>query len=338
MIPITLSSDRISVDIDPGRGADILQITHTATGVGILASTPWRTRADSIRDGAMAPSSVDPTARWLEQYRGGWQTLCPSAGPPRRVGEVEVGFHGEASVAAWTVEAAAPDRARLSLELFSVPVRIDREIRVHEDSVTQSDVLTNLGGEPIVIDYVSHPAFGGAFLDGVRRVETGAGSFTTDPDEAAASPEEAASASSAALEDLRRMPPPGEPARAFGWLSDFETGWYSLRNDDLGLEVRVEWDARTLPHAWFWQELNASAGHPWFRRARIMAIEPSSTTTSGPGRAASLTLRPSAATPIAITLELSSPTARRTPTKRGLDNAADAPGRAWIGTPRRPCR
>src|SRR5689334_10996512 len=127
--PLTLRSDRIQIDVDPGRGADILQITDLASGVGILASTPWRARADSIRDGRMAPSSIEPTDRWLEQYRGGWQTLCPNAGPPRRIADTEVGFHGEASVSAWRIEARDDASARLSLELFSVPVRIERELR-----------------------------------------------------------------------------------------------------------------------------------------------------------------------------------------------------------------
>lgn len=312
MIPLTLSNELIRVDVDPGRGADILQITDAATGVGVLASTPWRARADSIRDGAMAPTAVDATSRWLEQYRGGWQTLCPSAGPPRKIGGVETGFHGEASVSAWSVESAGAEHARLSLDLFSVPVRIERDIRVRGSTFVQSDVLTNDGDEPVVIDYVSHPAFGGAFLDGECHVDTGAGSFTTDPDERRSSAEAARRPASTDVRELRRIPPPGERARTFGWLSGFEAGWYAITNDDLGLAVRVEWDAQTLPHAWFWQELNGSAGHPWFGRARIMAIEPSSTTTSGPGRAASLTLAPHAPTRITITLGLSTTAARGT--------------------------
>lgn len=305
MTPLTLANEQLHVDIDPGRGADILQITDAATGVGILASTPWRSRADSIRDGAMAPTAVDSTSRWLEQYRGGWQTLCPSAGPPRTVDGVQTGFHGEASVSAWNVEAADGDRARLSLDLFSLPVRIEREVRVEGSSFVQSDVLTNLGDRPIVIDYVSHPAFGGAFLDGNCRVDTDATSFTADPDEHRSSAGSSREPMRTDGRELRRVPPPGESARTFGWLSGFDAGWYTITNDDLGLAVRVEWDARVLPHAWFWQELNGSAGHPWFGRARIMAIEPSSTTTSGPERAASLTLEPSVPLPIAITLRLS---------------------------------
>jgi hypothetical protein len=306
MTPLSLSSQRIRVDVDPGHGADILQITDIDSGVGILASTPWRARADSIRDRRMAPSAIDPTDRWLEAYRGGWQTLCPNAGPPRHVGTTKVGFHGEASVSAWQVDESDDASARLSLELFSVPVRIDRELRLDGSSLVQTDVLTNLGDDRIDIDYVSHPAFGGAFLDGDCVVDTDARSFTPDPGSAlpprADDPHDPAGGG---VSDLRVVPPPGESAFRFGWLSGFDTGWYSITNVDLALAVRVEWDARILPHAWWWQELNGSAGHPWFRRARIMAIEPASTTTAGPGRSETLTLDPSVATRIEITLRLS---------------------------------
>lgn len=303
--PLTLGNGQIRVDIDPGHGADVLQVTDVASGVGVLAATPWRARADSIRDHHMAPSAIDPADRWLEQYRGGWQTLCPNAGPSRRVGGVEVGFHGEASVSAWLVEAADDAGARLSIDLFSVPVRIEREVLVVGTSLVQTDTLINLSDLEVDLDYVSHPAFGGVFLDGRCRVKTDAATFTLDPDESgehtAAWP---SSPTADGAPDLRAVPSPGESSRTFGWLSDFDEGWYSITNADLGLAVRVEWDARTLPHAWWWQELNASADHPWFRRARIMAIEPASTTTSGPGRGSTLRLGPRAATEIAITLRL----------------------------------
>ncbi|GAA3641291.1 hypothetical protein GCM10022200_26340 [Microbacterium awajiense] len=311
MTPLTLSSRLLRVDLDPGRGADILQITDAGSGAGILASTPWRARADIIRNRVMAPSAVDPTDRWLEQYRGGWQTLCPNAGPPRKLGATEVGFHGEASVSAWQVKASDDSSARLSLDLFSVPVRIERELRVEGATLVQSDVLTNLSGDGIDIDYVSHPAFGGALLDGACRVDTDARSFTLDPDEHnLPSSEWPHTPEADDASDLRVVPLPGESVRRFGWLSDFEAGWYSITNLDRALAVNVEWDARILPHAWWWQELNGSRGHPWFQRARIMAIEPASTATSGAGRSATLALGPSASTQIAITLSLATTAGR----------------------------
>lgn len=287
---ITLTDGTLRVDIDPGRGADILQIVDLASGMPLLASTPWRSRADAIRAGAMQPTAIDPTQRWMEQYRGGWQTLCPNAGAPRDLEGALVGFHGEASVAAWEIVAQTASTAMLRIELFSVPVTIDRELLVRDSTLQIRDVLTNSSARDVTIDYVSHPAFGGDFLDGECLVTTGAARFDSDPD------------SGVAPLDLRRVPAPPDAAWSFGWLSDFSTGWASIVNPQAGLGVRLDWDARILPFAWWWQELNASEGPPWFRRARIMAIEPASTVTSGDARAHSLTIPAGAQVLIPISL------------------------------------
>jgi len=34
------------------------------------------------------------------------------------------------------------------------------------------------------------------------------------------------------------------------------------------------WPKEIFPYAWFWQELCASSGHPWYRGVYVMAIEP----------------------------------------------------------------
>ena len=41
------------------------------------------------------------------------------------------------------------------------------------------------------------------------------------------------------------------------------------------------WPLATFPHAWFWQEMHASPGFPWYKGVYVMAIEPG---TSYPGQ------------------------------------------------------
>nr|WP_234659520.1 hypothetical protein [Agromyces marinus] len=278
------------------------------TAVGLLASSPWRGRADRIRSGAMRPSAIDPVGRWMEQYRGGWQTLCPNAGPPRLVGGASVGFHGEASVAAWDVTDHSATSMTLRLEMFSVPVVIERTLTLDGTSLRQDDTLTNLSDLPLELDYSSHPAFGGAFLDGSCTIETGARTFTVDPESSGGRVVTSAwphvDADGARL-DLRALPEPDQRRALFGWLSDFEAGWYSITNHDRRLGVRLEWDASILPQAWWWQELNGTEHFPWFGRARMMAIEPASTTTSGPGRGETLRIasRASVTVPVELRVE-----------------------------------
>ncbi|KRA37676.1 MULTISPECIES: DUF4432 family protein [unclassified Nocardioides] len=308
---ITLADDDLEVVVDVGRGADILSLTHRRTAVDVLFSTPWRERADAIRAGRARPSSYDEVAVFLEQYRGGWNTLCPNAGPPRAVAGTPVGFHGEAATARWDVVARTDTELRLRLSLFSVPVSIERRMVLTGDgTLLIEDDVTNDGPDPLVIDHVSHPAFGGAFLDGRCTVETNARHYTADPETAGSFVEPGTehawpwATGDGHRVDLREVPPPGTERMAFGWLSGFGDPWAAITNHDLGLTVRIAWDATHQPYAWFWQELNATQGFPWHRQARAFAIEPSSTITSGPDRASVLSLDPGQTVDIPLTMTL----------------------------------
>ncbi len=143
------------------------------------------------------------------------------------------------------------------------------------------------------------------------RIETGARRFTADPETTgplAAGAEfawpKATTVDGEAL-DLRALPAPGTAHLVFGWLSDFDRPWYRVTNTRTGLAVAVEWDAEHLPYAWFWEELNYSKDYPWFSRARVIAIEPASTQTSGPDRRSVLALAPGQTTTITTRLSVS---------------------------------
>jgi hypothetical protein len=310
---IRLTTADLIVELDPGRGADVLALVDVRTGVDVLFRTPWRERADAIRHG-QAPSTVDPTATWMEQYRGGWQTLCPSAGEPRTIHGAPVSFHGEASVVPWTVDEVTATSARLHVDLFSLPIRIDRTLTVEASALHQVDVLTNLSDVPLGFDYSNHPAFGGAFLEGECRIETGATRFTSSEGRenaiVAGSVNEWpwAAGSDGKPVDLRVLPSAGHPREILGWLSDFTEHWASIANTRLDVAVRLEWDGAHVPYAWFWQELNAGAEAPWFRRARAAAIEPASMTTDR-ARGSALALAGGASVTLPLTVALERPEA-----------------------------
>lgn len=310
---ITLADDELEVVVDVGRGADILSLTHRRSGVDVLFSTPWREHADAIRSGRASLTAYDEVAVHLEQYRGGWNTLCPNAGPPRLVHGAPVGFHGEAVTARWDVVAQGEIELMLRLSLFSVPVTIQRRLVLTGDgTLLIEDDLTNDGPDELEIDYVSHPAFGGPFLEGRCTVDTNARHYTADPGTdgsvVAAGTRHAwpwaLGDDGTDKVDLRDVPPPGASRMAFGWLSDFDDPWATVTNHDLGLSVRLAWESTHQPYAWFWQELNATPGFPWHRRARAFAIEPSSTITSGPDRRSALRLEPGRSVLIPLTLTL----------------------------------
>ena len=297
---LILRTDELEVVLEPGRGADVRHLIHRATGVDAFAATPWASHADSIRSGERTPTTYHHVARPLEQYAGGWQVLCPNGGAPRDVMGAPVSFHGEAWLAPWDVVDESADRATLRTELFSLPITIDREVRVRGAWVSVVDTLTNHSDVELTdVDYVSHPTLGGAFLDGVCTIETEARTFTTDPGTTADHAPGGTRADWPWLEgpdgsrfDLRVVPPPGDAHMLFGWLSDFVEHRAAVTNHDLGLMFEISWDGSRMPYAWFWQEFNYTTSFPWFRRARAMAIEPASTRTSGPERRSVLDLQP----------------------------------------------
>jgi hypothetical protein len=294
---IPLVSDSLEVTVDPGRGADILSLTHRASGTDVLFRTPWRVHADRVRAGSAPALVADAQTVWMEHYRGGWQTLFPNAGPGRVHDGAPFGFHGEASTAAWDVVERTPTSVQLRTELFTVPVAIHRTIAVDGPTVRVDDELANLSAKAVTTDYCSHPAFGGAFLDGECVLEVAAEAFTEDPS--------VAGTGGGVVEwPGGRVPGPDAVHGMFGWFSGFREGSATITNPGLGLAVGIAWDAQILPYAWLWQEFHASPGFPWFGRARVMALEPSSTPTGGPARVPSLTI-PAGGTvrvPVAVTL------------------------------------
>lgn len=308
---VVLTDDVLEAVIDPGQGCDFVSIRHLRTGTEVLFSTPWREHADAVREGRAAQVSYDPVGGYIERYRGGWNTLFPSAGPPKTVHGAPLGFHGESVLATWQVLETAPRELRLRHTLVSVPVTIERQIRLEGGSIRITDDLVNTSTVDLEVDLVSHPAFGGAFLDGRCTVATNAGRFHVDPETeggvgAAGSVHTWPIVSTAdGSTDLTDVPASGESRMAFGWLSEFAGApWAAIANHDLGFEVRIDWDATHQPYAWFWQELNWGTGYPWHRRARAFAIEPSSTPTSGPDRRSVLVLRAGTTTSIPVNLTL----------------------------------
>jgi hypothetical protein len=248
---------------------------------------------------------------WLESYAGGWQLLCPNAGGTHVRGGVEQGFHGEAALLPWAVEASTAATAQLHVQLFTAPLDLRRELCLDGPVLVVTDTVTNDSPVAVEFDFQHHPAFGRPLLGPDCVIETDAASYVLDP---------AAARSAGAAQPglptpwppvidesgltLDRLSATAEPRGQLGWLTGFpgEGGWAALRNPSIDLAVGLSWDPAVLPHAWLWQELANVSGFPWFGRAYVMAIEPSSTTQSGPGRAQTMTLAAGASRSVTVCL------------------------------------
>jgi hypothetical protein len=285
--PLRLSSQQLAVSLLADKGADIVSFTDLRSGIDVLFQSPW-----GRRDLTHLPPTSDSQLDWLARYCGGWQQLIPNAGEPRSVDGVLRGYHGEAAVVGWDVTSVDEGSATFSVRLTTAPLFLTRSVRVDGATLHVRDTIRNESPAPVEVMWVQHPAFGAPFIDEQCQLTSGACTIITDADAPGnlLSPDSVFPLDSAvdvegAPLDLGALPGRDSRRSVFAALSDFETAWFAIDSPTAGFGVRVEWDAQLFPHAWFWQECNASGGFPWFSRAYVVAVEPANVLPGRPSSA-----------------------------------------------------
>lgn len=278
---LTLRSDSLELRLTPERGADIVRLTDLASGVQTLATSHT---GDAMAAPFTAGGSI---VQWISGYPGGWQLLAPNAGPEREHDGVMLGYHGEASLARWSVDGHGESAARLSASLLTAPLALVRTVSVDGDRVSVTDEVTNLSPDPYSFRLAQHPAFGTPFLDGSSYLVTSARSLVTDAD----APGTLAGADVVGpptdlldpgpVPDSVALPSPGSGEALFGALTDFgpdspgsSATSATFHSPTHGFGMRLTWDTAVYPHAWFWIEANSGSGWPWFKRLFAVAVEP----------------------------------------------------------------
>ena len=173
---------------------------------------------------------------------------------------------------------------RLSTRLRRSPFRIERTMRVEagKPALILSERIVNEGRESMEYVWGHHPAYGAPFLSEACRIDISARCLWADelqtgsldplkPDEYYTWP--IVERNGTAI-DLSRVPGPQTARHIMAYFGDFESGWYAVTNTQLGFGVGLVWPVEVFPYAWFWQEMHASSGFPWYKAAYVMAIEP----------------------------------------------------------------
>ncbi|MGH9160963.1 MAG: DUF4432 family protein [Vicinamibacteraceae bacterium] len=284
---LVIENEVLEAVVLPDKGADIYQLVYKPRNIDVLGKTPWGLK----RPGLGLPSSLQSASAWLDAYSGGSQEVFPNGGEACTYKGAELGYHGEASMAAWHFE-LAPERGevRLTTRLARSPFAMCRTMRVAPDRpvLVMDERITNEGDEPMDYMWGHHPAYGEPLLGQACRIDHGARLIRADagydstfnpmtPGQVYAWP---GVERDGKRTDLSRIPPRTQPRAAFGYLHGFESGWYGLTNTELGFGVGMTWPVDLFPYAWFWQEMSASSGYPWYRAMHLTAIEPF---TSWPG-------------------------------------------------------
>jgi len=276
---VSLESDRLQVDIVPGKGGDILAVRWRPLEINLLWTSPWGLPAA----GAIAAVS-DSVTNFLSHYPGGWQTIFPNGGDPSIEDGVELPFHGEACLVPWEWEMQG-GHLRMRTRLHLVPFTLERTITLDGPDLQVEETAVNEGGVEQEVMWSHHPAFGAPFIDAGCRIETDARWFEADDERdtpagdlepGARSDWPLARARGEDPADLRILPGPDTSMDRFGYLGGFENGIATISNPKLDLSAQLSWTSSTFPFAWYWLEASATPGYPWYRSAYVFAIEPAS--------------------------------------------------------------
>jgi hypothetical protein len=267
---IELRSPSIEVDIDDAAGAQIVRLA-TPGGVNALAWYDWPVPLPAHSSQSYGDSELD----WLSQYRGGWQETFPNAGLAATVDGVPVGFHGECSVAPWSVTR----RDESSCELWAaarLPLTITRRMWLASDTAALyvESTARNHGAVPTSFVWGHHPAF--PALPGAA-IDYPAGA-TARPDvgrPAGLTADEFAWPMGRTVDggDLDVSVVPDGPVHRLLYVDGLVSGgWAALRQPAGGVSIAMAWDTDAYPYSWLWV-MREDAGFPWFGRASMVSIE-----------------------------------------------------------------
>jgi galactose mutarotase-like enzyme len=284
---LTLSNQLVAASVLVDQGADIHTLVYKPLGIDVLWKPPRPPREPNVGP----PVSGDSMGLWISYYRGGWNLIFPNFGPAVEHRDTVLDFHGEAARVPWFVDSVENNGSRASVELSvslqRSPFHIRRVLSVEagEPVLSVMETITNQGVEPMECMWAHHPAFGAPFVSADCSIETGARRIESDdgydvpgndlPLGKAWNWPRVENRRGEPV-DLSIMPPPSAGHSRVLYLKDFATSRYSLVNRALGLGLEMTWDGSVFPYANFWQETGGVVDYPFWGKAYVMAIEPSS--------------------------------------------------------------
>ena len=274
----TLQSDALEVKVNPRVGGTLTRIRHKPTGLSVLGSVPW----ESV-DAPLDSGAARDEAEWLTRYTGGWPLLFPNAGDACTIEGTFHGFHGEASISPWEVEAEGDSALVLTRALATIPATMRREIGVRGETLTIDETLAYHGRRPAEVMWGHHPTFGSDLLGGPFEITAGARFVEAEAlyDPPASPVVSGARAGWPSLPSKTGgdadLAHPRDPWASVAYLTGFDAFWAAIRRMDDAIAALLTWDGTLFPCAWLWHELSGTQDVPWNGVTRLIGIEPCTT-------------------------------------------------------------
>lgn len=270
---LRLTSDSLVAELVPALGGTVISLRRRADGLELLWQTPWGLRH---RGSPELPGSAE--VAMLDGYPGGWHPVFPNGGDSATAHGAEWGFDGEARLTwlDWRVDGA---KLELTGRLVRSPFRLTRLVALRDDELTITDTVVNVGGEHIDVMWGQQIAFGAALLGPDTVVQAAATTVRPDPRVAGSASYDdllpwPRAYGQRGLVNLRGTGSAEKPETRMAYLSDFTDASITLRRPSADLLIRLRWDEFVWPHAWYALETGASAGFPWYRTGRYLALTP----------------------------------------------------------------
>ncbi|MEA2620925.1 MAG: hypothetical protein QOC97_1698, partial [Chloroflexota bacterium] len=166
---------------------------------------------------------------------------------------------------------AGETELELTLDLETAPLALRRVYRVAGPTLSVETTVRNRSSAPLEFLWGEHPTYGEAFAEGAT-LEIGARTFQVElaEDVGVAAGERVAWPGPG----LDRLPARTPSRFLFGFLDGLTEGSYRVRNERLGLAVRMTWPLDVFPCVWLWEEIAHTRDAPWSGQAYAVGIEP----------------------------------------------------------------
>lgn len=255
---VNLTNPYLAISVRPECGGRIDQITDLARDKAWL----WH------------PSGYDPAAPRVlasepgfdAHWQGGFEEMFPNDAPCTVAGR-RLPDHGEAWSGVWTVNASTPHSLAMQLTCKSVPVRLEKTLRLEPDApvLHLRYSMVNLGTERLPCMLKLHPALAIEEGDQIElpgcNVEAVALDFSRLIGSPAPSRWPEAQGADGRPVRLDRALPITTQAREFIYCSELEEGRCGVRNARTGSRFQLEFDRADFPFVWVFQSYGGFHGH-----------------------------------------------------------------------------
>ena len=262
---VSLDNGYLSISVRPECGGRIDQITDLAHDKAWLWHPPGYDPT--------TPRVLAPDAGFDAHWQGGFEEMFPNDAACTVAGR-PLPDHGEAWSAAWTVSARTPHSLTMRLACTSVPVRLEKTLRLEPDApvLHLRYRIVNLSADALPCMLKLHPALAIEEGDQIElpgcTFEAVAPGFSRLIGSAAPSRWPEARAADGSPVRLDRTLPRATQAREFIYCSELKEGRCGVRSARTGSLFQLDFDRADFPFVWVFQSYGG------FRDHYVLMLEP----------------------------------------------------------------